>query len=166
MWKDVKGFEGLYQVSGSGEVKSLPRNGTKKGGKKICQHIHKTGYMYCTLCKHGKLYNKQVHRLVAEAFIPNLDDKPVVNHKDGDKVNNSLDNLEWVTLSENALHSIRVLGNKPTRHGMKPIRCVETGQVWDSRRRAERELGIAEGGILHALKGKVPRCNGLHWEYI
>lgn len=98
-WKDIKNYEGLYQISKEGEVKSLITN------KILKPKIHHSGYYHLTLVKNKSNKNKLVHRLVAETFIPNPNNKPNVNHKDGDKTNYNIDNLEWVTRSENLLHS-------------------------------------------------------------
>ena len=105
IWKPVVGYEGLYEVSNKGTVKSLDRF-TKSGrgngnrfisGKILKSALNKKGYPSVVLCKDGKMFTQRVHRLVAEAFIPNPDNLPVVNHKDEDKTNNCVDNLEWCT---------------------------------------------------------------------
>ena len=107
IWKDIKNFEGLYQVSNLGEVKSLERIVTIGLGnkikleEKIMKFTKRSGYYNLVLRKNGKRYSKQVHRLVAEAFISNPENKPQVNHKDFNKLNNNIDNLEWVTSKEN-----------------------------------------------------------------
>ena len=107
IWKDIKEYEGLYQVSNLGRVKSFPRNGTQVNAIKILTlKLHHTGYYRVTLSKNNKRIDKLVHRLVAETFIPNPNRKPQVNHKDGDKLNNRVDNLEWNTCLENVQHSI------------------------------------------------------------
>ena len=101
IWKDIVGYEGLYQVSNLGNVKSLDRkrfNGrvmANKKGEVIKQNISKRGYCFLPLSKEGVRKNMLVHRLVAIAFLPNPDNLPQVNHKDEDKQNNSLYNLEW-----------------------------------------------------------------------
>ena len=95
IWKPVKGFEETYLVSNLGQIKSIPRVNTK--GKLIKLYPNKSGYLYCCLSQNGKVYNKRVHRLVAEAFIPNPNDYTQVNHKDENKDNNNKDNLEWCT---------------------------------------------------------------------
>lgn len=103
-WKDIKNYEGLYQVSNFGRVKSLPRTNKKRKIKKeIIKVFTKSpnGYLKAGLSKEGKTKYYFVHRLVAEAFIPNLENKPCVNHKDCNKKNNNLSNLEWVTHEEN-----------------------------------------------------------------
>ena len=111
VWKDVEGYEGLYQVSTCGNVKSLPkvrRNGTGTYIQKerlLKPSNTSTGYKKVELCKDGKRKGFKVHRLVAIAFIPNPDNKPEVNHIDGNKINNNIDNLEWVTSSENSIHA-------------------------------------------------------------
>ena len=105
IWKPVKGFEGYYEVSNLGRVRSIDRVVVDNvrncerllKGKVLLQRDNGNGYMGIMLCKDHKLYNKYVHRLVAEAFIPNKDNLPQVNHKDEDKSNNRADNLEWCT---------------------------------------------------------------------
>lgn len=102
IWRDIEGYEGLYQVSNMGRVKSMPRKITRrlKGEITIDGAILKpnkigSGYEQVTLYNHGERFNFLVHRLVAEAFIPNPHNYPEVNHKDEVKTNNSVDNLEW-----------------------------------------------------------------------
>ena len=113
-WRDIKGFEGLYQISSYGRVKSLERtvwNG--KGYYKKSEKIRKgydngDGYLYVNLCKEGKRKQYRINRLVAMAFIPNPNNLPEVNHKDGNKLNNRADNLEWATRSENQKHAYKI----------------------------------------------------------
>ena len=111
VWKDIEGYEGLYQVSNFGNIKSLPKvrhngRGTYIQKEKILKPSNtSTGYKKIELCKDGKRKGFKVHRLVAIAFIPNPDNKPEVNHIDGNKINNNIDNLEWVTSSENTIHA-------------------------------------------------------------
>lgn len=103
-WRDVVGYEGLYQVSNYGRMKSLIWN----GGRLINPCLHTGGYMLVGLYKNGKRKNHFVHVLVAKAFVPNPFIKPQVNHIDGDKTNNQVENLEWVTGSENSRHAQRI----------------------------------------------------------
>lgn len=115
IWKDIKGYEGLYQISDLGNVKSLPRtriskiqkNPTKIKEKilKLCIRSKNYKYYVCNLSKNGKGKNYTVHRLVAETFIENFENKTQVNHKDGNRLNNKVDNLEWVTPKENTIHA-------------------------------------------------------------
>ena len=107
-WLDVAGYEGFYQVSNLGRVKTVQRYEPKR--KRIIQEKIRTlvavhGYLNCELWKEGKHKRYAVHRLVATAFIPNPEGKPQVNHLDGDKSNNSVTNLEWCTASENEYHA-------------------------------------------------------------
>lgn len=120
IWKSIEGFEGIYEISNEGNVRSVDReiihNTYKESakpkkqsydGKKITSNINNVGkgYVYVTLWLHSKHYKKFVHRLVANAFIPNPDGKPQVNHIDGNPQNNKAENLEWVTINENCKHA-------------------------------------------------------------
>ena len=105
IWKDIKEYEGLYQVSNLGRIKSLPRNGTVQVVKILNPCKDTYGYLRIKLSKNNKAKKYQVHRLVAQAFIPNPENKPQVNHLDGNKLNNYYKNLEWCTNGENQIHS-------------------------------------------------------------
>lgn len=105
VWKEVKNYSELYEVSDFGHVRSV------KSGKLLKQHIDHGGYVYVCLCKPGEKKNKKVHRLVADAFIRNPEIKDFVNHKNGVKTDNSVSNLEWCTKSENERHA--------RKHGLK-----------------------------------------------
>ena len=121
-WKVIPGYEGLYEISSLGRIKSLPRlrSGKTHNSKSEFYFMTKekilkpqvggTGYYKISLYKNGIHKNHNLHRLIAEAFIPNPDNLPQVNHKDGNKKNYSLDNLEWCTLSENMRHAYDVIG--------------------------------------------------------
>lgn len=97
IWKDIAGYEGLYQVSNRGRVKSLPRNGTSKSEKLLNLHKDSKGSYNVSLSKNGKRKIAYVHRLVAEAFLPNPDNLPQVFHIDGNPANNDVNNLYWCT---------------------------------------------------------------------
>ena len=113
IWKDIKGYEGLYQISSLGRVKSLSRKisnekRTYLSKEKILKiHLRKDGYCRIGLTKNKKQQQFLVHRLVSHAFIPNPENKPCINHKDGDKENNYVNNLEWCTSSENNKHAFK-----------------------------------------------------------
>lgn len=99
IWKDIKGYENLYQISNLGRVKSLPKY--HKKNESIMKYTLRSGYRTLVLRKNSKRKSKQIHRLVAEAFIPNPDNKYIVNHKDYNRQNNNVENLEWCTQKEN-----------------------------------------------------------------
>lgn len=117
IWKDVQGYEGLYQVSNLGNVKSTKRQGTCGGSLK--QRADKDGYMCVVLAKHNKMKNYFVHRLVATAFIDNVNLFPYVNHKDENKANNVVSNLEWCTAlynnTYNNIHTRKILTRQKNR---------------------------------------------------
>jgi hypothetical protein len=142
VWQPVKGFENLYEISNLGNVKSLDRlvngfNSKKlKKGKLLTQH-NRNGYLGVVLSKEGYTKSFTVHRLVAIAFLPNDDFSLTVNHKDGNKHNNSIENLEWCTMSEQLKHAIK--------SGLfKPVSPRERGYVntpEDYRKAAEKRKG-------------------------
>jgi len=126
IWKDIKGYEGCYQISNLGRVKSLRRyvNHNKGGEKIVKERIRKNslslnGYCFVRLSKKGIIKKYSIHRLVGFAFIPNPNNKPQINHKNGIKTDNQVKNLEWVTHSENIIHSYKVLGRIP--NSRKPV---------------------------------------------
>jgi hypothetical protein len=120
-WRAVMGFEGYYEVSNFGSVRSIdrlvPRESERgdmlRKGQSITPHITPKGYLRCQLRMNGKTSNKMVHRLVAEAFIPNPDGKAEVNHCNGNKQDNHIGNLEWSTPSENQTHAYQTGLKKP-----------------------------------------------------
>lgn len=159
-WKSIKGYAG-YEVSNLGNVR------TRKYGRKRNLVLLKTNQGYHRVCLYrddGRDF-VSVHRLVAEAFIPNPGNKPQVNHKNGIRTDNDARNLEWTTASENLFHKYRVLGAK-TNPPKKPIICVETGEVYDSETAAANDKGLSQGNIAHVLTGVAHTCGGYHWQYV
>ena len=155
--KPFAAFDGerLYYISSEGAVFSQHANPLSK-----C--VDKDGYEYILVRHKGKHKKYLVHRLVAKAFLPNPDSLPQVNHIDGNKRNNSVSNLEWVTNSENQMHSRYVLGNQ-TGFNDTPVACVETGRVYRSTRDAWRDTGAGYSHISECVRGKRKTAGGYHW---
>ena len=178
-WKPIKDYEGIYEVSNYGRVKSLERviynSGTKNGlytihEKIIKQRINKKRHGYCELSLHknGKEKRFKVHRLVAEAFIPNPNNLPEVNHIDGNKENNTLSNLEWVTSSENQKHR-HLIGNKKTsnRHIGMFNKKGEMVKDFNSILEAVAYFNkTSRVNIDNALQGKQYTAYGYVWKYL
>jgi DNA-binding transcriptional regulator YiaG len=116
IWKDIQGYEGLYQISNLGRVKSLPKKtpGTNTTKTSYLKHCFRCGYQYVSLSNNGKSQKQMIHRLLAIHFIENPDQKKCVNHKNGIRSDFSLENLEWCNQSENELHAYK-LGLKNTK---------------------------------------------------
>ena len=115
IWKDIDDYVGIYQVSNLGNVRSISYQGHKRIHL-MTPKKHHSGYLFVMLCKDCIHKNRTVHSLVANAFIENPFNKPYVNHIDGNKHNNSVDNLEWVTAKENTNHAIKNLGFIPLKN--------------------------------------------------
>lgn len=158
MWKSIVGYEGYYEVSDQGQIRTVKRTvpiyqGTRIVPSKIRKFDTTSGYYDVALCKNGKMKTFLVHRLVAQAFIPNPENKEFVNHKDGNKKNNCVDNLEWCTRAENDLHaSINDL--RPDWQKHRPVRCVETGKYYASREEAGRENHMDAASVLNSIHYK------------
>lgn len=161
MWKDINGFEGIYQISDRSEIRRVDTGHIVKQRPKI-------GYWSVCLCKDGKKHYLWVHRLLAQAFIPNPDNKPQVNHINGDRSDCRIENLEWVTASENRKHAYDCglqSGIDCSKHLRKAVRCIETGVVYESVRDAGRKIGAFMQNISKACIAGT-RCKGLHFEFI
>lgn len=156
-WKDVQGYEGLYQVSNTGQVRGVKR------GKTLKPHKSKAGYLEVTLSKQNTFAYFLIHRLVAQAFIPNPEGKPQINHKNGVKTDNRLDNLEWSTRSENQRHRFSVLGQRG--HTARPVRCVDTNEVYPSAKLAAQKLGLCRSAISLCCLGKRKSTGGYHFKF-
>lgn len=153
--RSVKGYEGLYTVDALGNIFSLKRN------KKLIPCEDKFGYMKVCLSNKGKEKQKKIHRIVAEAFIPNPLNKPQVNHIDGNKKNNCVWNLEWCTNSEN-MHHMYECGKG---NGMQ-VKIVETGEVFNTVLQCAKHINGDDSNILQCLKGKRKTHKGYHFERI
>lgn len=172
IWKDIEGYEEYYQVSNLGNIRSKDRmkwNGKsyyKQKGIIKKKTIGTHGYYVVNLSVGGKREVHLVHRLIAVAFIPNWKNLPVINHKDGNKLNNSLDNIEWTTYKENNVHALENNLNN-TRKKIKGIH-VETKEVlfFESSREADRALKIGYKNISACLNGKQNTAGGYKWEFL
>lgn len=172
IFKDIKGYEKIYQVSNLGNIKSLAReiisikNGKfrkQKIEEKILKNnITKTGYCIVHLCKNRKRKAKTVHRLVAEAFIKNPCNYKQINHIDGNKKNNNVKNLEWCNESMNILHSYRYLQRKQ-HNSTKKVKCVETGETFNSIAEAAAKKDIKASCISHVLNKRAKTAGGYKW---
>lgn len=163
IWDNVRGYEGTYLVSTYGRVLSAPRNGTKSEWHIMSPHYVR-GYIQYELSKNNATRAIKAHRIVAEAFLPNPENKREINHIDGDKHNNSLDNLEWVTPSENHLHASYVL-KKGIRRVNQLSRDGKLLNIWSSIKEAGKALNICSGDISRAAAGKRQTAGGYKWRY-
>ena len=176
-WKDIEGYEGLYMVSNFGRVKSLERMIYFKDGRyrktkdRIIHQQVNFGYFIVKIHYNSKEDTRFAHRLVAEAFIPNPENKRTVNHKKGIKTDNRVWLLEWNTHKENSEHAFKVLGVKVKPHEgvkgfknkrSKPIICINTKEIFGSIGEAALSLGIKnEKSISDVINGKCKTAKGL-----
>lgn len=166
VWKDIKGYEGLYQVSDLGRVKSLNYN--KTGVERVMVGIKNTrGYLAVCLCKDGKVKKCLVHRLVAEAFIPNPEGLPQVNHRNEDKQSNIVTNLEWCDNRYNLNYGTR--NERSAKTLSKPVyQYAKDGSLvrsYPSVKEAGRRTGYRQGHISECCLGKYKTAYGYIWSY-
>lgn len=180
IWKDVKGFEGVYQISNKGRLKSFKKY--KEGY--VLSNVNKKGdYLSVVLKYKDKIKYIRIHTLVAQAFIPNPLNKPEVNHKDGNKQNNRVENLEWVTRKENAAHA-RKHNPKIIKHMKKYNQLIRPKMInqytldgrfiayyWNAKE-AEKATGVCQRNILQVASrdefslGRVRKqAGGFIWKY-
>lgn len=174
IWLDIKDFKGIYQVSNLGRVKSLARDIICRGRllhfKEVIlkSAIGRDGYKRVALSKDGKQKMFLVHRLVADAFIPNPNNYPIINHKDEDKANNVPENLEWCTHKYNNNY-----GTTQQRHAQKLKKSIlqieaKTNEIireWSSAMDVEREIGYDQANISKCCLGQRKTANGFKWRY-
>jgi len=168
IWKDIEGYEGCYQISNYGNFKSLKREYFTNGARRFTEEkilkdrLSTDGYLRASLSLNGKIKNTTIHRLVAKTFIPNLENKPEVNHIDGNKKNNNFNNLEWVNRSEQMIHAMKNNLNNIRKNveglpnpSNKLVIDYNTGIFYESAKQAS----IAKGIKYSTLKGMLTNRN-------
>jgi hypothetical protein len=193
IWKDIQDYEGLYQVSNLGRVKSLVRVHYCKKERILTNIKLPNGYIYVRLCKDGKGKNVRVHRLVAVAFIPNPENLPQIDHINADKTNNNVNNLRWVTAKENIrnpLNMVHLIGKNNPMFGKKhseetkekmrknhanfsgdlnpkarKVKNIETNEIFVTVKSAGKKYGVSDNSIRGSIK-RNGKSAGYHWEYV
>ena len=182
IWKDIKGYEGKYQVSNLGRVKSLNYRGNTNKEVIMANTQNKNGYFKIGLSKNNKKKNYTIHKLVAEAFIPNPNNLKEINHKDEDKSNNKVDNLEWCNHKENCNYGTRISRCSEKQKGKhlgknnpnsKKVRCITTGEIFSTMKEAADKYNMKYLGISNCCTGRY-KYSGIHpitgeklrWEYV
>ena len=183
IWKDIQGYEGLYQVSNLGRIRSLDRyvmNHSKKELRKGAIKNVRAGignYLIVDLYKGNQQRTFRVHRLVAFSFIDNPMNKETVNHIDGNVQNNRVDNLEWATPSEQNYHfykhglkskeNIDKTVRRMNEANAKKVMCVETGKIYSCIADVLREFNKKPSGLIsRCCKDSKRTAYGFHWQYI
>lgn len=181
IWRDIKGYEN-YQVSSLGRVKSIRRTVKSKNGyRTVKERILKPrknryGYLQLSLCKENKRKTMLVHRIVCDAFIDNPLNLPQINHRNEDKTDNRVENLEYCDASYNNNFGTRneragiaiskaKKGVFNTKHS-KAVKCLETGKIYPSLSEVHRQFGFSAGHICNCCNGKRNTCCGFHWQYV
>lgn len=175
-WKDISGYEGFYQVSNLGRIKSLERyvqkNGfkTKKKSKIKSCYVTNMGYLRVELSKNKNNRKFLVHRLVAETFIPNNNTELQVNHIDGNKQNNNINNLEWITPTENNLHAIRLGLKKDFNNKKKKVCKIDENNnvidIYPSISEAARKNNVCPSIISRCTKGVKKKAANYRWKIL
>ena len=158
-WKAIEEYDGRYEVSSFGRVRSLKRE------QRILKADCFGRYLQVGLYKNGVIKKKKVHRLVATAFIPNPENKPQVNHIDGNTKNNNIDNLEWTTAQENVKHSNRTLKRGKGRKIKQRDRQGNLLNVWTNAYQASESTGICRRNINSCCNGSYHSAGEFVWEW-
>lgn len=168
-WRDIEGFEGFYQVSNAGRVRSLDHETAGKRWKGRILSLGCSGYQTVKLSKGKERTSKRVHRLVALAFIDNPEGHIEVNHLDGNKKNNRVENLEWCSPNGNKMHAWRTgLTQKPPSQMQFPIIQMINGSeiaIFSSIKEAGELLNISSADICKCCKGRRKTAGGYEWKY-
>ena len=182
IWKDIKGQEGVYKESNLGRVLSCDRHIEihYKNGKTIYYHLkerflninkNNKGYCVVNLTYNRKTKHKLIHRLVAESFIPNPNNLPEINHKDENKSNNRVDNLEWCTRKQNNNYGIQSKDGRRTTSKLRMKKVAQYNdkgeliQILDGIRLAEEKTGVDNRNIVTSCKNKNRKAGGFKWKY-
>lgn len=170
IWRDINGYEGNYKVSSLGRIMSCQKYVKGRWGKYVLkkskimrQVIGKNGYLHLNLYTGKKPHTFDVHRIVASAFLKKNNDFDDVNHKNGNKKDNRVDNLEFISRSENLIHRYREL--KQSAVGSKKVICIETNKEYETETEAAKDIGVSKSSIGTAIK-KNYRCKGLHFRFM
>ena len=163
IWCPINGYGGLYEVSDQGRVRSL-----KFGKERILKPVRSTcGYLQVSLCKNGEMNNFLIHRLVSQTFIPNPDNLPQVNHKDEDKENNYVQNLEWCDKKYNNNYGTRTqrASMKISKPVLQYTKSGEFVKEWKSATDVQRTLGYFQNNIASCCTGKLKSAYNFIWKY-
>lgn len=192
VWKDIEGYEGLYQVSNMGRVRSLERIvkhsikgklSRRRGKIKDAYLDKKSGYKQVRLCKEGKAKTLNIHRLVAKAFLPNPENKKEVDHINTISTDNRVYNLKWATRTENnnneltrkhrsiamkgrILSEEQVMRMRRDNPNKMKVMCIETGIIYESAMEAYRQTGVNQGNINSCCNDKRKSAGKKHWKYV
>lgn len=159
IWKDIKGFEDSFMISSYGRIRNL----SKRGSFLMKLSGASGGYSKATLCKSNKSRTVLIHRLVAEAFLPNPENKYCVNHKDGNKTNNNVDNLEWVSMSENMKHAYSI-GLIKNANKIR-VRDRNSGEIFESLSEAASKTNLSNSFLSMIFSGKRKNNTSLELVY-
>ena len=173
IWEDIKGYEGLYQVSNLGRIKSLKywsNVHNKYYNREIIlkQKENRYGYLFVGLYKEHKRKECLIHRLVSEAFIPNLENKKEINHKDGNKKNNCVNNLIWCTRSENMLHAYKT-GLRKAIKTAQPVIQYDMNKnfikKWNNISEIKKQMNFDYSSIYQCCNNKRNKAYNYIWKY-
>ena len=173
IWKNIKGFEGLYEVSNLGNIKSLSKINKNKN-KLVAQRVQNNGYIHVCLSKNGKTQIKTVHRIVAQAFLPPIEGKKEINHINGIKTDNRAENLEWVSHRENVIHAISnglffdIRKIKDRSYASKPVAKIKDGIVVKTYK-SMSDAAKCENISLSAMQWRTTHnsvVNGYSWKHL